>query len=88
LRYAKSKARQLREDEAYRVYVTDALQIISYNTEMAVAGKGSCGKIETRYWDLLNQSGESEEAEEDTRSCKEIVTDLWSRVKKGGQKDG
>lgn len=78
----------MREDEAYRVYVTDALQIISFNTEMAVAGKGSYGKIETRFWDMLNQSGESQEAEEDPRSCKEIVTELWSRVKKGGRNNG
>ncbi len=61
----------------YRVYVTDALQIISENTGMAIQKGGRY--MTQRYADIAYT--DRTEQEEDPRSCKEIVTDMWKNLR-------
>lgn len=52
------------EDEIYRVYVTDCLQMISENTANQVGGKF----IQKRYYDILNPA--------ETRTAEEITKEI------------
>lgn len=61
----------------YRVYVTDALQIISENTAMAIQKGGRY--MAQRYADIAYT--DRTEQEEDPRTCKEIVTDMWRNLR-------
>ena len=54
------------EDEIYRVYVTDCLQMISENTANQVGGKF----IQKRYYDILNPPPV------ETRTAEEITKEI------------
>lgn len=61
----------------YRVYVTDALQSISENTGMVIPKGGRY--MARRYADIAYV--DRTEQEEDQRTCKEIVTDMWRNLR-------
>lgn len=60
----------------YRVYVTDALQIISENTGVAIP-KGRY--MAQRYADIVYT--DNTEQEDDPRTCTEIVSDMWRKLR-------
>lgn len=82
MRYVTARARQEGYDRTYRSYITDAARIISQNTARTVENGIY---IEQRFADIFDEQGEPEE--EDTRSCTEIVADMWKALK-GGNHDG
>lgn len=71
-----SAFRQKQEEKAYKIYVTDALKVIANNT----AGGEARYMIQRRWVELL-EPVESEEAEQDPRSCEEIAADIWKRIR-------
>lgn len=72
----------------YRVYITDALKAIADNgTHHVTPGFGSADygtSIKIRWADILQQKNTTHEQKQDDRTCEEIVTDMWARIKKGG----
>lgn len=76
MRYVLARAKQANETKMYRVYVTDALQTISENSGMAIP-KGRY--MAQRYADIAYT--DKTEQEEDPRSCKEIVSDMWKNLR-------
>lgn len=70
MRYAIAQHRREQEDKAYRVYVTDAVRIITENTAASVNGKFFTG----RFVDIWEP-----QKEEPKKSCKEITDDIIAR---------
>ena len=70
MRYALAQYRREQEDKAYRIYVTDALRLISENTASAVGGK----YITARFADVI-----APPKEEDNRTCEEITAEIIAR---------
>ena len=70
MRYVLAQYRREQEDKAYRIYVTDALRLISENTASSVGGK----YITARFADVI-----ASPKEEDTRTCEEITADIIAR---------
>ena len=56
-------------DEAYRIYVTDALRVVAENTAQYVGGN----YIKARYADII------EPKKQDNRTCEEITADIVAR---------
>lgn len=72
------RIKELELKKVYRVYVTDALRIITENTARIAGGKS----ITARYADII------EEKKPDTRTAEEIAGDVITRgglVRKGGE---
>lgn len=69
MRYCTARGNERERNEAYRVYVTDALRIVSENTAKFVGGH-SIGK---RYIDVVRPR------KQDERSCEEITADIIAR---------
>lgn len=70
MRYVIAQYRREQEDKAYRIYVTDALRLISENTASSVGGK----YITARFADVI-----APPKEEDNRTCEEITADIIAR---------
>ena len=70
MRYVLAQYRREQEDKAYRIYVTDALRLISENTASAVGGK----YITARFADVI-----APPKEEDNRTCEEITAEIIAR---------
>ena len=70
MRYVLAQYRREQEDKAYRIYVTDALRLISENTASSVGGK----YITARFADVI-----APPKEEDNRTCEEITADIIAR---------
>lgn len=70
MRYVLAQYRREQEDKAYRIYVTDALRLISENTASSVGGK----YITTRFADVI-----APPKEEDNRTCEEITAEIIAR---------
>lgn len=56
-------------NDAYRIYVTDALRLVAENTSNYVGGK----YIKARYIDVV------EPKKQDNRTCEEITADIIAR---------
>lgn len=56
-------------NDAYRIYVTDALRLVAENTAKFVGGRS----IERRYIDVV------EPKKQDNRTCEEITADIVAR---------
>ena len=65
MRYAITRYKSHRRDEAYRIYVTDNLRII---------GKNTGTYMDKRYYDMVNPKIQ------DNRTGEEIVADVLSRA--------
>lgn len=84
MRYVEAKLEIQRHDEAYRIYLTDALQTISENVSKLTGGQymtkrfADVGQIETEKKTEPKQKIE-------TRSAQQIATDMWVRMKGGGK---
>jgi len=59
------------------------LRVLTLNTA-APANDGHVWTIEKRYADIINTTPKPAE-KEDNRSIREIVSDMWKKVKKGGE---
>ncbi len=70
MRYVLAQYRREQEDKAYRIYVTDALRLISENTASSVGGKF----ITARFADVI-----APPKEEDNRTCEEITAEIIAR---------
>ena len=78
---------------SWRIYVTDALQIIAENTThyLGMNGMFDFGRsLSARWYDLtIGKLPTKGKPVEDTRSCAEITSDIWKRAritaKKGGE---
>ena len=70
MRYVLAQYRREQEDKAYRIYVTDALRLISENTASSVGGK----YITARFADVI-----APPKEEDDRTCEEITAEIIAR---------
>ena len=70
MRYVLAQYRREQEDKAYRIYVTDALRLISENTASSVGGK----YITARFADVI-----APPKEEDNRTCEEITAETIAR---------
>lgn len=70
MRYVLAQYRWEQEDKAYRIYVTDALRLISENTASSVGGK----YITARFADVI-----APPKEEDNRTCEEITAEIIAR---------
>lgn len=70
MRYVLAQYRREQEDKAYRIYVTDALRLISENTASSVGGK----YITARFADVI-----APPKEEDNRTCEEITAEIIAR---------
>ena len=70
MRYVLAQYRREQEDKAYRIYVADALRLISENTASSVGGK----YITARFADVI-----APPKEEDNRTCEEITAEILAR---------
>ena len=70
MRYVLAQYRREQEDKAYRIYVNDALRLISENTASSVGGK----YITARFADVI-----APPKEEDNRTCEEITAEIIAR---------
>ena len=70
MRYVLAQYKREQEDKAYRIYVTDALRLISENTASSVGGK----YITARFADVI-----APPKEEDNRTCEEITAEIIAR---------
>ena len=69
LRYCVARLNEREKTEAYRIYVTDALRVVSENTARYAGG----GYIKARYADII------EPKKQDNRTCEEITADIIRR---------
>lgn len=69
MRYVLAQYRREQEDKAYRIYITDALRLISENTASSVGDK----YITARFADVIDPP------EVDNRTCEDITADIISR---------
>lgn len=79
MRYVEARLKQKQRDEAYRIYVTDALKAISENTSKFAGGQ----YMNKRYVDdFLPEPTEKEEKEviEDTRTPELFARDMLKRA--------
>lgn len=65
--------------KAYRVYVTDALRLISENT----AKYGGGNYMNVRFADLFERKKPEKLAEDDPRSAVEITREIWRNIRSG-----
>lgn len=71
------------EERLYRVYVTDALKAIADNTTHYLGANEMIdygSSLSLRWIDALEPQ---KEAEEDNRTCEEIVHGIWDRMRNG-----
>lgn len=74
-----------REEQSFKIYVTDALRAIADNTTHLLSVKGVVDygiTIQSRWIDLLKQPHNTEVKEpEDTRTADEIATEIWNNIR-------
>lgn len=79
-----AKAEREAKLEAYRIFATDCLQVLTQNTGRAVPAGGRV--VNARYYDWIHPE------RQDKRSAEEIISDIMRNaglVQKGGeQQDG
>lgn len=79
MRYVIARKKEKDLDISYRIFSTDALKML--------CNLWSDGKaVEKRWIDLIEESN-IEPAPEDTRTTKEIVDDIWNKMKGGASND-
>lgn len=69
--YIKQEFEKEQQETIYRVYLTDALQIISENTAHLGGGK-AMGK---RYWDIIDNG-----ADEPQRTSDEVIATITKQI--------
>ena len=74
------------EERSYKIYVSDALHAIVNNSAQVAVERRSYISLQKRWIDVVDSQKKSSEIKEDTRSCKEIVDDMWKRIKGKGEK--
>lgn len=76
MRYTMTRYAKENESEAYRVYVTDTLKVITANVANSIGG----AEINERYYDLVHRSVE-------TRSPEEIISGIKDKCKLTAMED-
>lgn len=88
MRYVVARLEQESRDQAYRIFVTEALKAITENTAhyVGMSGLVKAGMTLTKsYQDILNPDQRTREAKkEETRSGEEIISDIKNKLKKMG----
>lgn len=74
------------KERLYRIYVTDSLQSIVENTALRFPFNAEPFKygqeISARWLEMVEPPAkEKKEPKEDTRTCAEIVSDIWSKMR-------
>ncbi len=69
LRYCMARLNEKARNDAYRIYVTDALRFVAENTARYAGGS----YIKARYSDMI------EPKKQDNRTCEEITADVVAR---------
>ena len=70
MRYVMARYAQQVEADAYRVYVTDSLKIITASLANSIGGS----EVNVRYYDMIHRRPE-------TRSSEEIISDIKDKLK-------
>lgn len=80
MRYVMARMQEYSRDLSYRIYVSDALKATVENTKYHLSMDGMIAhgvQIEKRWIDnFVIQQEESN----DTRTCEEVVSDIWSNA--------
>lgn len=80
--------KRLNEEKSYKIYISDALHAVVNNSAQVAAEQRSYISIKKRWIDVITPQKHSQKVD-DSRSCKEIVSDMWKRIrKKGGNDNG
>lgn len=80
--------KRLNEEKSYKIYISDALHALVNNSAQVAVEQRSYISIKKRWIDVVI-SKRSPQKVDDPRSCKEIVSDMWKRIRgKGGNKNG
>ena len=74
------------EERSYKIYISDALRAITNNHAQIAVEQRSYIMLQERWIDVVDSQKKPSEIKEDTRSCKEIVDDMWKRIKGKGEK--
>ena len=69
MRYCVARFNEKERNDAYRIYVTDALRVVAENTARYAGGN----YIKARYADII------EPKKQDNRTCEEITADIVAR---------
>lgn len=75
-----SEIQKQTEQKLLNVYITDALKALVNNIAQAAFEKRSYTQLTMRWLDMFEP--QLINTPEDTRSCKEIVKDIWSNIRK------
>lgn len=74
------------KDKVYKIYISDALRAIANNTAQIALKKQSYILLEKRWIDIIDYKNKTnEQPEDDPRSCDEIVSDMWKRIRGKGE---
>ena len=74
MRYVKARKEQKTLEEAYRIYVTDCLKLMSENTARYAGGSN----VSVRYYDLIKKPVV------ETRTSEEIIDGIKAKLKAMG----
>ncbi len=75
MRYAEARFKENQREEAYRIYISDCMQLMVKNTANIVGGT----IIEKRYIDIVNEKSQVE-----TKTQQEIIDGIKNKLRKGG----
>ena len=90
----KARIQLYQREETYRIYLTDAVKILSENTthHIGLNGVADIGvQISDRYYDVVNPLSKGkdeteEEQQEDTRTAEQFAADMLKRALKKRKK--
>ena len=77
--------KRLNEEKLYKIYVSDALHAIVNNSAQVAVEQRSYISLQKRWADIIDLR-EKPKIVDDQKTCKEIVTDIWKRIKGKGEK--
>lgn len=83
-----ARCKQEKREEAYRVYITDALKAITGNTahHIGLSGVVDYGTELTQRFVEQFEVEDEEPEPEDTRTASEFAADMWKRMRRKGEK--
>lgn len=91
MRYVKARLEKYSRELAYRIFVTDSLKAVVENTHYITTFDGIIPygvSVKRRWIDIMNgvKPKEKEKPKEDTRTCEEVVSDIWKNARIGKRK--
>lgn len=76
-----AEAHKQNEQKLLNIYITDALRALVNNIAQRAFEKPSYTQLTVRWLDIIEPQPNN--TSDDTRSCKEVVKDIWNNIKKG-----